>query len=249
MPHLTPDTPTGLNVPSQVKFLPVANATDYGEDLALHLTTVGMTEQAITFSACAITRSLDEGGQPLDAFPHVYSDTDSGLLLHEGADTQFDTDYVFNSDMQAVVYKISINVCMGLNVSAYTSGNFNLGNLVVSLTEEGGSKRNIYTNTFASGSANRAAMGCSLHWFTVDIVEPFEIFPNQPITINLKLDTTLATGTSQAGIVSIAPFLKTAALKSFNESCVSFHVHAGLAHLDDVFRFNMKRIKSEAFNA
>ena len=63
MPHL--DTPSGaLRVPSQVKFLPVANVTDYGEDLALHLTTVGMTEQAITFSSSAITRSLDESGQP-----------------------------------------------------------------------------------------------------------------------------------------------------------------------------------------
>ena len=246
MPHLTPDA--GLRVPSQVKFLPVANATDYGEDLSLHLTTVGMTEQAVTFSSSAITRSLDEGGQPLDAFPHVYADTDDGLLLHEGNDTTFNTDYVYNSEMPAVVYKTSINVCMGLNVSAYTSGNFNLGNLVVTITEQGGSKRNIYTNTFASGAANLTGTGTSLHWFTVDIVEPFQIFPNQPITVNLTLDTTLATGTSQAGIMSIAPFLKTAKLKSFNESCVSFHVHAALAHLDDVFRFDMKRIKSEAFN-
>ena len=68
------------------------------------------------------------------------------------------------------------------------------------------------------------------------------------IKINLTLDTTLATGTSQAGIMSIAPYLKTAQLKSFNESCISFHVHAALGHLDDVFRFDMKRIKSEAFN-
>ena len=247
MPHLDTPVSGALRVPSQVKFLPVANATDYGEDLALHLTTVGMTEQAVTFSSSAITRSLDEGGQPLDAFPHVYSDTDSGVLLHEGNDTTFETDYVFNPDMQAVVYKTSINVCMGLNVSAYTSGNFNLGNLVVSITSQGGSKRDIYTNTFSSGAANLTGTGTSLHWFTVDVVEPFEVFPNQPITINLKLDSTLATGTSQAGIVSIAPFLKTAVLKSFNESCVSFHVHAGLAHLDDVFRFNMNRIKSEAF--
>jgi hypothetical protein len=248
MPHL--DTPTNgaLRVPSQIKFLPTANVLDYGEDVALHLTTVGMTEQAVTFSTAALTRSLDEGGQPLDAFPHVYSDTDSGVLLHEGNDTTFDTDYIYNSDMVAVIYKVSINVCMGLNVSAYTSGNFNLGNLIVTITEQGGSNRNIYTNTFASGSANRAATGTSLHWFTVDVVQPFQIFPNQPIKINLKLDTTLATGTSQAGIVSIAPYLKTAVLKSFNESCVSFHVHADLAHSDDVFRFNMNRIKSEAFN-
>ena len=247
MPHL--DTPSGaLRVPSQIKFLPTANVLDYGEDVALHLTTVGMTEQAITFSSSAITRSLDEGGQPLDAFPHVYSDIDDGLLLHEGNDTTFETDYVFNSDMVATVLKTSINVCMGLNVSAYTSGNFNLGNLIVTITEQGGSNRNIYTNTFSSGAANLSGTGTSLHWFTVDVVQPYQVFPNQPIKINIKLDTTLATGTSQAGIVSIAPFLNTAVMKSFNESCVSFHIHAGLGHADDIFRFDMNRVKAEAFN-
>ena len=246
MPHLEPSG-NGLRVPSQIKFLPTANVLDYGEDLALHLTSVGFTEQAITFSTAAITRSLDEGGQPLDAFPHVYSDVDSGLLLHEGNDAQFSTDYVFNSDMVASVLKFSVNVCMGLNVSAHTSGNFNLGNLILTVTEQGASDRVIYTNTFASGAANLAGTGTSLHWFTVDVVEPFQVFPNQPIKINLTLDTTLATGTSQAGIVSVAPFLKTAVMKSFNESVISFHIHAGLGHADDIFRFNMDRVKSEAF--
>ena len=245
MPHLTPSA--GLRVPSQIKFLPTANVLDYGEDIQLHLTTVGMTEQAVTFSSSAITRSLDEGGQPLDAFPHVYSDIDSGILLHEGNDTQFSTDYVFNSDMVASVLKFSVNICMGLNVSAHTSGNFNLGNLILTVTEQGASDRVIYTNTFASGAANLSGTGTSLHWFTVDVVQPFQVFPNQPIKINLTLDTTLATGTSQAGIVSVAPFLKTAVMKSFNESVISFHIHAGLGHADDIFRFNMNRVKSEAF--
>ena len=247
MPHLTPSG-AGLRVPSQIKFLPTANVLDYGHDVALHLTTVGLTEQAVTFSSAAITRSLDEGGQPLDAFPHVYASTDDGLLLHEGDDTQFSTDYVFNSDMVASVLKFSINVCMGLNVSAHTSGNFNIGNLILTVTEQGASDRVIYTNTFASGAANLAGTGTSLHWFTVDVVEPFQVFPNQPIKINLTLDTTLATGTSQAGIMSIAPYLNTAQFKSFNESVISFHIHAGLGHADDIFRFNMDRVKSEAFN-
>jgi len=247
MPHLTPDTPTGLRVPSQIKVVPTANVLDYGHDVSLHLTTVGKTEQAITFSSAAITRSLDEGGQPLDAFPHLYSDVDDGLLLHSGNDVTFDTDYVFNSDMVAVVYKLSVNVCMALNVSVHGAGNFNIGNLVVTVTEQGGSKRNLYTNTFQSGAANLAATGTSLHWFTVDIVQPFQIFPNQPITVNLKLETSLGTGTSQAGIVSVAPFLNTAVMKSFNESCVTFHLHADIAHADDVFRYSMDRIKSEAF--
>ena len=60
MPHQN----GALRVPSQIKFLPTANVLDYGEDLQLHLTTVGMTEQAGTFSAAAITRSLAAGGQP-----------------------------------------------------------------------------------------------------------------------------------------------------------------------------------------
>ena len=43
MPHLTPSG-AGLRVPSQIKFLPTANVLDYGHDVALHLTTVGLTE-------------------------------------------------------------------------------------------------------------------------------------------------------------------------------------------------------------
>jgi hypothetical protein len=237
MPHQN-----GLKVPSNIKFLPTANVLDYGQDIPLHFTSVGFTEQSITFSAAAITRSLDEGGQPLDAIPHVYSDTDTGLILHEGNDNDYDVSYVFNSDMVATVLKMNLNVAFAINVSAYTSGNFNLGNLIVTITEQGGSKRNIYTNTFESGAANLAATGTSLHWFSVDVVQPFQVFPNQPITVNLKLESTRGTGTSQAGIVTVAPYVNTAVMKSFAESAVSIHIHAGLGHADDIFRYDMDRI-------
>ena len=241
MPHLPQN---GLRVPSNIKFVPTANVLDYGEDLALHLTTAGLSEKSITFSSAAITRSTDDSGQPLDAIPHVYSDTDTGLILHEGNDTTFNESYVFNSDMPAVIYKVSINVCMGLSVSAYSSGNFNLGNLIVTITSEGASTKNIYTNTFASGATTTTATGVTLHWFTVDVVQPFRVFPNQPVTINLKTDTTLGSGTSQEGIVTVAPFVKTAVMKSFAESCIIFHVHADLSHADDIFRYNMQRVSN-----
>ena len=133
---------------------------------------------------------------------------------------------------------------MALNVSAYTSGSYNLNDLIVTITQKGSTTKNLYTNTFNSGATSTGATGSTLHWFTVDIVEPFQLFPNQPITINLKLDTTLGTGTSQAGIVSVAPFTKTAVMKSFAESCIIFHVHADLSHADDIFRYNMKRVSN-----
>ena len=241
MPHLEQN---GLRVPSNIKFIPTANVLDYGEDLALHLTTVGLSEKSITFSSSALTRSTTDSGQPLDAIPHVYSSTDTGLILHKSDNTTFNENYVFESDMPAVIYKVSINVCMGLSVSAYSSGNFNLGNLIATITSQGASTNNIFTNTFASGATTTTATGVTLHWFTVDIVEPFRVFPNQPVTINLTLDPTLGSGTSQQGLVTVAPFVKTAVMKSFAESAIIFHVHADLSHADDIFRYNMNRVSN-----
>lgn len=241
MPHLTPSVDE-IKTPSQVKILPTYNTGDYGHDIPLHLTQVGATEQAITFSSSAITRSLSESGEPLDNLPHVYSDEDDGLLLHEGNNTAYDTTFVFSSDMPAVIYKTSLSFCAGLNISAYTSGTFNLGSMTITITSLGSTTRTIYQNTFTSTAANQAATGTALHWYQEDIVEPYQVFPNQPIKIRIQLNVTVATGTRQEGIVTIAPFVKTAVLKSFAESCIIFHAHADLSHADTVFRYNMKRI-------
>jgi len=241
MPHIQPAAGQ-VTTPSKIKVLPTYNTGDYGKDIPLHLTQVGATEQAITFSTAALTRSLDESAQPLDHLPHVYSETDSGLLLHEGNNTAYDTTFTFNSDMPATIYKTSFAICAGLNVSARTSGTWNLGSMTITVTEEGSTTRTIYQNTFDSSAADQAATGTALHWYVVDVVEPYEVFPNQPIKIRIQLNVTSGSGTRQEGLVTIAPFVKTAVLKSFAESCVIFHAHASIAHADDVFRFNMSRV-------
>ncbi len=242
MPHITP-TEGKITQPSQVKVLPTANVLDYGHDIPLHLTQVGATEQAITFSTTAITRSLDESGQPLDHLPHVYGDEDDGLLLHLGNNTAYDATFTFNSDMPAVIYKTSLSLAAALNISARTSGTWNLGSMTVTITESGGTTRTIYTNTFTSTAADQAATGTALHWYVHDIVEPYQVFPNQPIKIRIQLNVTSGSGTRQEGLVTIAPFVKTAVLKSFAESCIIFHAHADLSHADNIFRFNMHRIE------
>jgi len=241
MPHI-PIVAGQVTTPSQIKVLPTYNTGDYGHDIPLHFTMVGATEQAITFSSSAITRSLDQTAQPLDNLPHVYSASDDGLLLHEGNNTAYDTTFLFSSDMPAVIYKTSFAICAGLNISAYTSGNFNLGSMTLTVTETGSTTRTIYQNTFTSTAANQAATGTALHWYVFDLVEPYQVFPNQPIKIRIQLNVTTATGTRQEGIVTIAPFVKTAVLKSFAESCIIFHAHADLSHGDSVFRYNMKRV-------
>ena len=112
MPHVN-----GELQPSNVKATAVYDIASYGTDLFLPLTDVGLTETALTFSGVTMTRDTDDGNQPLDTFPRVYSDTDSGLLLNEGSNTAYNQTYTLNPDMTAILYKISLNFCYGQTCS------------------------------------------------------------------------------------------------------------------------------------
>ena len=166
MPHSNGDIQ-----PSQVKSLAVYDVGSYGEDLWLPLTDVGLTETALTFSTATVTRDTHDGKQPVDTYPRVFSDTDSGLLLNEGNNTIYNQTYTLDPDMSAIVYKISLNFCAVLTVSAYTSGTYNLGSLHIKITERSTNDRLLYENTFTSGAGNRTSTGTDIHWFTQDIVE------------------------------------------------------------------------------
>ena len=54
-----------------------------------HLQMLDLTETAITFSTATVTRDTEDSNQPMDDFPAVYSDVDTGVLLNEGNDTAF----------------------------------------------------------------------------------------------------------------------------------------------------------------
>ena len=178
MPHLN-----GEIQPSQVKSLAVYDVASYGMDLFLPLTDVGLTETALTFSTATVTRDTSNSNQPLDSFPRVYSDTDSGLLLNEGNDTAFNQTYTLDPDMTAIIYKLSLNLCAVLTCSAYTNGGLNIGGLHIKISERSSNDRLLYENTFQSGAATLSATGTSMHWFTQDIVETIKVRKGNPIDI------------------------------------------------------------------
>ena len=239
MPHLN-----GELQPSNVKSLAVYDVASYGTDLWLPLTDVGLTETALTFSGVTMTRDTSDSNQPLDSFPRVYSDTDAGLLLNEGNDTAFNQTYTLDPDMTAVIYKISLNFCAVLTVSAYTSGNFNIGALHIKITERSTNDSLLYENTFQSDAANLTATGTSMHWFTQDIVETIKVRKGNPIDIQLDLITTTGSGTHQEGYAPVAPYLKTAVMKQFFESGISLHLHPDLSHADGVFKYSKQRVSN-----
>ena len=238
MPHSNGDIQ-----PSQVKSLAVYDVGSYGEDLWLPLTDVGLTETALTFSSATVTRDTHDGKQPVDTYPRVFSDTDSGLLLNEGDDAVFSQTYTLDPDMTCIIYKISLNFCAVLTCSAYTNGGLSLGGLHIKLTERSTNDRLLYENTFQSGAATLGATGTQIHWFTQDIVETIKVNKGNPIDILIELETVVTgTNTRQEGYAPVAPLLKTAVMKPFFESGISLHVHPDLSHADGVFKYKKDRV-------
>ena len=238
MPHVN-----GEIQPSNVKSLAVYDVASYGTDLYLPLTDVGLTETALTFSGVTMTRDTTDGNQPLDSFPFVYSDTDTGILLNEGSNTAFNQTYTLNPDMTAIIYAISLNFCACLTCSAYTSGGLNIGGLHIKISERSSNDRLLYENTFQSGAATLGATGTSMHWFTQDIVETIKVRKGNPIDIQLNLITVVTgTNTRQEGYAPVAPYLKTAVMKQFYETGISLHMHPDLSHADGVFKYKKERV-------
>ena len=238
MPHVNGDLQ-----PSQVKSISVYDVANYGTDLFLPLTDVGLTETALTFSTATVTRDTSNSNQPLDSFPRVYSDTDSGLLLNEGSNTAYNQTYTLDPDMTAVIYKFSLNFCAVLTCSAYTNGGLNIGGLHIKISERSSNDRLLYENTFQSGAATLSATGTSMHWFTQDIVETIKVRKGNPIDIQLNLITVVTgTNTRQEGYAPLAPYHKPAVLKSFTPSGISLHLHPDLSHADGVFKYKKERV-------
>jgi len=237
MPHVRDEIQ-----PSQVKSLAVYDVASYGTDLFLPLTDVGLTETALTFSTATVTRDTSNSNQPLDSFPRVYSDTDSGLLLNEGNNTIYNQTYTLDPDMTAIIYKISLNFCAVLTVSAYTSGTYNLGSLHIRITERSTNDSLLYENTFTSGAGDRTSTGTDIHWFTQDIVETIKVRKGNPVDIQLDLITTAGSGTRQEGYAPVAPYLKTAVMRQFYETGISLHLHPDLSHADGVFKYKKERV-------
>jgi len=240
MPH-----DTGEIEPSKIKSVSVYNVGDYGNDMFLPFTDVGLTETSITFSTATLTRDTEDSNQPMDDFPAVYSDTDTGVLLNEGNDSAFSQTYSYNPDMTAIIYALHLHFPAAVICSSFTSGTLNVGALHLKITERSTNNRLLYENTFQSGAANLTATGTSLHIFQQDVVETILVRKGNPIDILVELITvTTGTNTRQEGIVNLAPNIKTAVLKRFTPAGIALHLHADLSHADGVYKYTKNRVSN-----
>ena len=238
MPHVN-----GEIEPSKVKSISVYDTASYGKDLFLPFTDVGLTETSITFSTATITRDTEDSNQPMDDFPAIYSETDTGVLQNKGNNTAFSQTYSYNPDMTAVLYALHLVFPAAVICSSFTSGTLNVGALHLKITERSTNDRLLYENTFQSGAANLTGTGTSLHIFQQDVVETILVRKGNPIDILVELITvTTGTNTRQEGYVTPAPYIKTAVLKRFTPAGIALHLHADLSHADGVYKYTKNRV-------
>lgn len=157
--------------------------------------------------------------------PIVTSSADSIALVNEADDTAFDEEFALKPRRAFELQQVHINLCAGLNVSSYDSGNFVMSAVQVDIVQyTAESNYPIVLNLrYATGHANLAATGTQL-MIVKDSPNIARVLlsPNDHISVRVRTTSSLGTGTSQAGICPIFPLNAVATLKDWSVSCVLF---------------------------
>ena len=233
--------------PQHAKIKPVYDVSAYGEDLSIQLGIDNLALQSITVNTAAFFKSTDTvnlNGSATTVFPVedmdlVLSDVDVIGIAHEGNNTAFDRVYSFEPDMTAFVYKASIKAAFGLNVSAYTSGNFDITGVRFIVSQIVDSDRTEIIDDFTVDATLTAltATGTQIFIIVADRhYTTFKAIKGRPVTVQIIINETTGSGTRQVGILPVFPFQAAAILKPFTTSVLSVHVHPTLDHAFPVFR-------------
>ena len=233
--------------PQHAKIKPVYDVSAYGEDLSIQLGIDNLALQSITASTASFFKNTDTvnlNGSATTVFPVedmdlVLSDVNTFGIAHEGDNTAFDRIYSFEPDMTAFIYKASIKAAFALNVSAYTSGTFDLTGVrfVISQVVDSDRTEAIDDFTLTATLTGLTAAGTQVFVIVADRhYTNFKAIKGRPITIQIIINETTGTGTRQVGIMPVFPFQAAAIIKPITTSVLSVHVHPTLDHAFPVFR-------------
>lgn len=236
--------------------LGVYDASTGGIDLTypLDFQGTGYSFQNITFSTATFGRIADdeyttgtglEGFIPLPNDPgRFFSSSDAGYIINEGNNNQFSENFSFRPNISGVLTQMRLNFAMALNVSSYTSGNFSLDGVGVTVNSYQNSTQPV---PFSSNGQIEllpevdftplTATGTQIIIVRTVLNGSVQLVPGQPLTVELTLDTTLGTGNSQAGLLPFFPLYATTANKFNYESSLQLHILPTPANIDTIRPF------------
>ena len=226
--------------PTRLRIKPVYDVGYFGHDIHLPLT-ISQTSnvQTLTPSTASFHQTLHDSAMPIDSVMQYISDSDKCQQLHAGNDTNFDQTWIIQPDMTFWSYKISLTMGIGLKVSAHSSGNININNVHLTLTEvgDGAGDTVIADLTIPCGSANLTGTGEQITLFHADIMNKIQFKNNKPIKMRIQTEASKSgTATFQVGMLPIYPTLAPAIPKVWLLSQVEIHAHGSLDHAFPIWR-------------
>jgi len=197
---------------------PTFNVGDYGHDVIIPLNCItGSATTTLTPSSATFVQVLEDSRVPVDEVNQFITDSDKMELVHAGNDSDFDTTWEWLPDMSFQAYKASFCLAVAMKVSAYTSGNFAISSVQLTMKSIGGGEGDeiIVDKIINPGMANMTSA-------------------TEQVAI-LNVDTS-GSGTYQCGIVPLYCYFGSAVPKTWTTSSVVVHAHADLAHAFPIFR-------------
>ena len=216
---------------------PTYNVGDYGHDVIIPLNCLSGSTVTLVPSTSTFVQVLEDSRVPVDEVNQFITNSDEMAGVHAGNDADFDKSWEWLPDMSFNAYKASFSLAVFMNVSAYTSGNFAISSVQLTMKVIGGGEGDqiIVDEIVNPGMSNMTGVASQIAILNVD-TKTSEKIPDKPVSIQVKVNTSSGTGTYQCGLVPIFCYLAAAVPKTWTTSSVVVHAHADLAHAFPIFR-------------
>ena len=221
---------------SPVLIKPTYDVGYYGHDVTVPLSMLAGSTVTLVPSTSTFVQTLDGTNVPIDEIPIVVTDSDEMEMIHAGSDTDFDKTWVWVPDMSASLFKFTANFAVGMNVSAYTSGNFKISSVQIIVTQTKGTYSEVLIDRLIDpGMSNMTSATSQVVLMNLDTQTAKKVF-DKSITIQIKVNTSSGSGTYQCGIIPLYCYFSAHTPKIWTTSAIVMHLHGALDHAFPVFR-------------
>jgi len=215
---------------------PVYDVGYYGHDVSVPLSTLSGLSQTVVPSTSTFVQVLEDSKVPVDELPLFISESDVMQMIHQGNGNDYNETFIWQPDMAANLYKATLSFAVGLNVSAYTSGNFKIETIQMIIKQQKGDYVETLVNRIIDpGMANIASAVAQVAVITFDTTVAKKVF-DKSITVQIIVTAASGSGTFQCGIFPLFCYIAPAVPKVWTSSAFIMHLHGSLDHAFPVFR-------------
>ena len=161
-------------------------------------------------------------------------------MLNEGDGVRFDRTYEWLSDQSTWIYRLAINICAALDVTAFTSGNHSVDSVRFVVTEvrsDGSLVHEIEDKTIDTGMTDTVAIETKAAIINFETNKPFKIEQGNILRVQIVFNSTdTDVATTFEGIMPYYYAQEGSIAKTLIESAIILHLHSALDHAFIVLR-------------